>query len=155
MKIRYLSHDYASKSYSTIIEQNFYNCINRTNTVHTRVRVTCYIFFGKHHLPLPVNLIYYHLLNYPYYTISYHIIYHTRCNDIQYNYIDITILLSYCNYIVTILISTIYSYIYRYNLSIKIYDNQYRYKYTDSIIRMILNNTEMNNYTVYSLHNIQ
>ena len=89
-----------------------------------------------------VNTIYYHLLNYPYYT-----------NHIQYNYIDITILLSYCNYIVTIIINTTYSYIYRYNISIKIYNNQYRYKHTDSIIRIILNNTEVNNHTVYTYHN--
>ena len=73
----------------------------------------------------------------------YHIIYH-----IQYNYIDITILLSYCNYIVTIKITTLYSNRYRYKLSIKIYDNQYRYKHTDSIIRIIPNNTEINIYTV-------
>ena len=58
MKMRYLSHDYASQSYSTIIEQNFSNCINRINTVHTRVRVTHYMIFGKHHLHLPVNTIY-------------------------------------------------------------------------------------------------
>ena len=56
-------------------------------------------------------------------------------------------------HIVTILISTIYSYIYRYILSIKIYNNQYRYKHTDSIIGMILNNTEMYIYTVYTYHN--
>ena len=55
----------------------------------------------------------------------------------------------HCNYIVTIIISTIY----RYNLSIKICNNQYRYKHTDSIIRMILNNTEMYIYTVYTYHN--
>ena len=54
-------------------------------------------------------------------------------------------------HIVTIIISITY----RYNLSIKIYNNQYRYKHTDSIIGMILNNTDMNNHTVYSLHNIQ
>ena len=64
-------------------------------------------------------------------------------------------ILQYCYHIVTIIISITYSYIYRYNLSIKIYNNQYRYKHTDSIIRMILNNTEMNNHTVYSLHNMQ
>ena len=58
MKMRYLSHDYASQSYSTIIEQNFSNCINRSNTVHTRVRVTHYAIFGKPHLHIPVNLIY-------------------------------------------------------------------------------------------------
>ena len=107
--------------------------------------------FGKHNLPAHSKS---HLLPFTQLSISYHIIYYTRYH-IQYNYIDITILLSYCNYIVTIIISIIYSYIYRYNLSIKIYDNQYRYKYTDSIIRMILNNTEVNKYTVYSLHNMQ
>ena len=117
MKIRYLSHDYASKSYSTIIEQNFSNCINRSNTVHTRVRVTCYIFFGKHHLLLPVNTYLLPPVNTIYSTI--HII-PTILSHIQYNYIDITILLSHCNYIVTILTSTTYSYIYRYNLLIKL-----------------------------------
>lgn len=84
MKMRYLSHDYASQSYSTIIEQKFSNCINRTNTVHTRVRVTHYVIFGKHHLPHTSK---HHLLNYPYYTNYY----------IQYNYIDIQILLPLCN----------------------------------------------------------
>ena len=59
----------------------------------------------------------------------------------------------HCNYIVTIIITITYSYIYQYNLSIKRYNNQYRYKHTDSIIGMILNNTDMNNYTIYSLHN--
>ena len=62
---------------------------------------------------------------------------------------------TYYNYIVTIIITTLYSYIYQYNISIKIYNNQYRYKHTDSIIRIIPNNTEINKYTVYSLHNIQ
>ena len=56
-------------------------------------------------------------------------------------------------HIVTIIITTLYSYIYQYNISIKIYDNQYRYKHTDSIIRIIPNNTEINKYTVYTLHN--
>ena len=59
---------------------------------------------------------------------------------------------TYCNYIVTILISIIYHYLYRYILSIKIYNNQFRYKHTDSIIGMIINNTEINNHTVYSYH---
>ena len=82
MKMRYLSHDHTSKSYSTIIEQNFSNCINRTNTVHTRVRITHCIIFGKPQFT-PTSKS--HLLNYPYYTNYY---------DIQdhYNYIDITIL---------------------------------------------------------------
>mgnify|MGYP001775010028 CR=1 FL=1 len=88
MKMRYLSHDYASKSYSTIIEQNFFNCINRTNTVYTRVRVTHCMIFGKPYLHIPVNLIY----------STIHIIPTTMPYHIQYNYIDITILLSYCNY---------------------------------------------------------
>ena len=56
-------------------------------------------------------------------------------------------------HIVTIIISTLYRYIYRYNLSIKIYNNQYRYKYIYSIIGMIINNTEMYIYTVYTYHN--
>ena len=100
-------------------------------------------FLVNHIYPITVNTIYYHLPNYPYYTNYY----------IHYNYIDITILLSLCNYFVTILISITYSYIYRYNLSIKIYNNQYRYNYIYSIIGMILNNIEMNNHTVYTYHN--
>ena len=155
--MRYLSYKYASKSYSTIVEENFSSCINRSNTVHTRVRVTWYEFFSKPYLLLPVNLIYYHLLNYPYYTN--YSIYHTTQDTISNTIISIYKYCyhyeTYCNYIVTIIISITYSYIYRYNLSIKIYDNQYRYKYTDSIIRIIPNNTEMYIYTVYSLHNMQ
>ena len=95
------------------------------------------------------------LLNYPYYTNYYTTqdttIFNTIISILQYCYSYVI----HCNYIVTILITTLYSYIYQYNLSIKIYDNQYRYKHTDSIIRIIPNNTEMNTYTVYSLHNIQ
>ena len=53
-------------------------------------------------------------------------------------------------HIVTILISTIYSYIYRYNLSIKIYNNQYRYKHIDSIIGISINNIELNIYIAYA-----
>ena len=116
----------------------------------TRVRITCYVFFGKPYLLLPVNPIYYHLLNYPYYTnyynTLYHIMYHTRSTTI-------ISILQYCYHIVTIIISTIYSYIYRYNLSIKRYNNQYRYKRTDSMIRIIPKNTEINIYTVYTQHN--
>ena len=123
MKMRYLSHDYASKSYSTIIEQNFSNCINRL-VQFIRAYVLPDMQFLVNHIYLHlVNLIYYHLLNYPYYTISYHILYHTIYSHIHYNYINITTLLSYCNYIVTIIITTLYSYIYRYNLSIKRYNN--------------------------------
>ena len=120
MKIRYLSHDYASKSYSTIIEQNFYNCINRSNTVNTRVRVTHCMIFSKQPFPHHSKS---HLLSFTQLSILYQLIYYTRSNDIHYNYIDITILLSYCNYIVTILINITYSYIYRYNLSIKRYNS--------------------------------
>ena len=75
MKIRYLSHDYASKSYSTIVEWIFSNCINRTNTVNTRVRVTYYMIFGKPYLHTiytpftPTSKS--HLFNYPYYTNYY------------------------------------------------------------------------------------
>ena len=104
------------------------------------------MIFGKHtiytYLHIPVNTIY----------PTIHII-STILSHIHYNYIDITILLSHCNYIVTIIITTIYSYIYRYNISIKIYNNQYRYKNIYAIIRMIPNNTEMNKYTVYTYHN--
>ena len=72
-------------------------------------------------------------------------IFNTIISILQYCYH----IVNTCNYIVTILISTIY----QYNLSIKIYNNQYRYKYTDSIIRIILNNTEMYIYTAYTYHN--
>ena len=68
-----------------------------------------------------VNHIYPHLVNIIYSTI--HIIPTVITYHIQYNYIDITILLSHCNYIVTIIITTLYSYIYRYNLSIQIYNS--------------------------------
>ena len=50
IKMRYLSHDYASQSYSTVVEWIFSNCINRTSTVNTRVRVTYYMIFVKHPL---------------------------------------------------------------------------------------------------------
>ena len=77
------------------------SCINRASTVNTRVRITCYIFFGKHTIytisPIPVNLIY----------STIHII-PTILSHIHYNYIDITILLSYCNYIVTVQYIAIY-----------------------------------------------
>ena len=74
MKMRYSSHNHASKSYSTIVEWIFSNCINRTNTVNTRVHITHYALFGKHHLLLLVNLIYYHLPHYPYYANYYTIL---------------------------------------------------------------------------------
>ena len=74
---------------TTLIVQNFSNCINRINIVNTRVRVTHYMIFGKHTIytiyPIPVNTIY----------STIHII----PNKIHYNYIDITILLSYCKYL--------------------------------------------------------
>ena len=146
MKMRYLSHDYASKSYSTIIEQKFFNCINRFNTVHTRVRVTHYMIFVKHHLPNSLH-------HFIYYQKSYNLIINIITSDMPYQIIYCYYYETYCNYIVTIIINTLYSYIYRYNLSIKIYDNQYRYNYTDSIIRIIPNNTEMNIHATYSLHN--
>ena len=56
---------------TTLIVQNFSNCINRINTVNTRVRVTCYAFFGKPYFPHTSKS---HLLNYPYY-INYPITY--------------------------------------------------------------------------------
>ena len=77
MKMRYLSHDYAIQSYSTIIEQNFSNCINRTNTVYTRVRVTRYMIFGKHHLSNPP----YYLT---YYQISHHLIINILTSNMPY-----------------------------------------------------------------------
>ena len=49
------------------IDGAIFNC----STLH----ITCIVFFSKHHLPLPVNPIYYHLLNYPYYTNCYNISY--------------------------------------------------------------------------------
>lgn len=60
---------------------------------------------------------------------------------------------THCNSFVTIIISITYSYIYRYNLSIKTYNSYYRYKHTDIIIGMIINNTEVNNNTIYTYHN--
>ena len=73
----------------------------------------------------------------------------TIISILQYCYYHVI----HCNYIVTIIISIIYSYIYRYNLSIKTYNSQYRYKNIYSIIRMIINNTDMYIYTVYTYHN--
>ena len=150
MKMRYLSHDYASQSYSTIIEQNFFNCTNRSNTVHTCVRVTHYMIFGRHNSPH----------HFTYYQISYNLIINIITSNMPYQiqylylYINTTIsIFKYCYHIVTILTSTLYSYIYQYNISIKIYNNQYRYNYTDSITGMIINNIGMNNHTVYSYHN--
>ena len=88
---------------TTPIVQKFYNCINRSNTVNTRVRVTHYMIFCKHHLPLPVNPIYYHLLNYPYYTTQDTTIFNTIISILQYCYSYVI----HCNYIVTIIISII------------------------------------------------
>ena len=59
------------------------------------LRVTQYLIFSKHNLPLSVNLIYYHLLNYPYYTK-----YATQDSMIFTTIISI---LQYCYHIVTIL----------------------------------------------------
>ena len=93
------------------------------------------LHYSKHYLLITVNLIYSNI----------HII-----PTVIFN--TIISILQYCNYIVTILITITYSYIYRYILSIKRNNSQYRYKYTDSIIRIILNNTEINIYTVYTYH---
>ena len=128
---------------TTLIVQKFSSCINRISTVNTRVRVTCYIFFGKPYLLIPVNTIYtYHLLPFTQLSILYQLSYHIFTTIIS--------ILQYCYHIVTIIISTLYSYIYRYNLSIKTYNSQYRYKHTESMIRIITKNTEMNDYTVYT-----
>ena len=136
-----------------IIEQKIENGRLKSiyqNWICSMLRITYIAFFAKHYFP---TLSKSHLLNYPYYTIYYAIqdsmIFTTIISILQYCYSYVI----HCNYIVTIIITTIYSYIYRYNLSIKIYNNQYRYKHTDSIIGMILNNTEMNIYTVYTYHN--
>ena len=61
-------------------------------------------------------------------------------------------ILQYCYHIVTILITTTYRYIYRYILSIQRDNSQYRYSYIYLIIGIIPKNTEMNIYSVYSLH---
>ena len=86
------------------------------NQVCSTLRITCIVFFSKHYLPIIVNTIYYHLLNYPYYTnydtIQYTIIFTTIISIYKYCYHYVI----HCNYIVTILISTIY----RYILSIKL-----------------------------------
>ena len=91
-----------------------------------------------------VNHISPHIVNLIYQTI--HIIPTVITYHIQYNYIDIHILIPLCNTFVTIIISIIY----RYNISIKTCNNQYRYKHTDSMIRIIPKNTEMYIYTVYT-----
>ena len=107
------------------------------------------MIFSKHHFP---SLSKSHLLPFTQLSILYQLFYrifNTIISIFKYCYHYET----YCRSFVTIIITTLYRYIYRYNLSIKIYNNQYRYKHTDSIIRMIINNTDMNNHTVYSLHN--
>ena len=60
-------------------------------------------------------------------------------------------------HIVTIIITTLYSYISIYSIDktsadaqATAYNNQYRYNYIYSIIRIIPNNTDMNNHTVYT-----
>ena len=111
------------------------------------LRITYIVFFGKQHLPhhskhhFPL-LSKSHLLPFTQLSILYQLFYHI--------FNPIISILQYCYHIVTILISITYSYIYRYNLSIKIYNNQYRYKHTDIIIRIIPKNTEINKYTVYT-----
>ena len=71
--------------------------------------------------------------------VKHHLLHHRKYHFPNYPY--------YTNYSITYSIQ-----LYRYILSIKRYNNQYRYKHTDSIIGMIINNTEMNVYTVYLLH---
>ena len=114
------------------------------------LRITYIAFFAKHYFP---TLSKSHLLNYPYYTIYYAIqdsmIFTIIISILQYCYSYVI----HCNYIVTIIISTLYSYIYRYILSIKIYNNQYRYKYIESVIVTSINKQWMYIYTVYTYHN--
>ena len=99
------------------------------------------------------------------YTSKHHLLHHNKHHFPNYSYYTkyatqdammfntIISILQYCYHIITILISTTYSYIYRYNLSIKRYNSQYRYKYIESVIVTSINNTEMDIYTVYSYHN--
>ena len=105
------------------------NCICSTFVLHILYfLVNNYsLHYSKHHL---LHHSKYHLLSFTQLSLSYQLFYHilnTIISIFKYCYIYAT----YCNYIVTIIITTLYSYIYRYNLSIKIYDNQYRYKHTD------------------------
>ena len=112
------------------------------------IYVACYVLHVSHFLVNTiyhniVNPIYYHFPNYSYYTNCYNIqdttIFTTIISILQYCYRYAI----HCNYIVTIIISITYRYIYRYNLSIKRDNSQYRYNYIYSIIGIILNNTEM------------
>ena len=107
------------------------------------------MIFVKHPLHNPLHYL-------TCYQISYNLIINTTTSNMPHKmqWYSIQLYRYYTmKHIVTILISITYSYIYQYNLSIKIYNSQYRYKHTDSIIGMILNNTEMYIYTVYTYHN--
>ena len=132
MKMRYLSHDYASKS-CLLHQTDFLDHKNRSIYNGRYItRVTHYMIFVKHHFQH----------HFTYYQISYNLIINIITSNMPYQifisiyfiaiFTDIIHCYSYvihCNYIVTILISIIYSYIYQYNLSIKRYNNQYRYKH--------------------------
>ena len=83
------------------------------------LRITWYNFFGKHHLPHYSKS---HLLPFPQLFILYqpfYCIFNTIISILQYCYSYVI----HCNSFVTILINTIYSYIYWYILSIKIYNS--------------------------------
>ena len=81
---------------TTLIVQNFSNCINRASTVNTRVRVTHYAIFGKHNSHNPQH----HLICYQ----IYHHLIIVISTDIIYWYYYAT----YCNYIVTLQYIAIY-----------------------------------------------
>ena len=125
MKMRYLSHDYASQSYSTIVEWIFSNCINRTNTVHTRVRVTHYMIFAKHHSSNS-----FHYLTH--YQTSYNLIINILTSNmpyqIQYPYLYIDIF---------------YHYLYRYNILIALSHYyailSYKNKINNTYINLLFN----------------
>ena len=78
------------------------------NTVRYILRVTQYAIFGKPYLHIPVNTIYSTTINIIYSTI--YIIPKYATQNTTFN--TIISILQYCYHIVTILISTLYSYIY-------------------------------------------
>ena len=95
------------------------------NLICSTLRITHIAFFSKHNFPHYSKS---HLLPFPI-SLQLSIFYQLLSYSIQlYRYYNTVTTMQH---IVTTIISITYSYIYRYNLSIKIYDNRYRYKHID------------------------
>ena len=122
------------QSHFFIIEQKFENGRSKSigqNRICSMLRITHIAFFGKPYLHRSVNTIYIiHPITVNLISPTIHIIPTTISQDpMIFN--TIISIFTYCYYYATYCNSIIYSYIYQYNLSIKIYNNQYRYKHTD------------------------